>query len=258
MAIDYESMLTKIDLSPLLRAQQLGDQREVARADIASRNAQTQLAQNKMTAQLEEDVAYRAALEEYKASPTPDRLRDIAMRFPKQQDALTAGAKAYTEAQRTDLLSAGFGTLGALAAGKTDLAIKTLTERRTALANSGINTDQTDAAIQLIKDGKVQDAKAYISYAMSGLVGADHAASVMNSLGIGQKAENDERRIDIAERRAEASIAQGDARLSLSERAADRADRAAARAERKGAGAGAGGHFEYRVVNGALQKRRKR
>ena len=223
--INYEAMLTKLDFTPLLRAQQMRDQREVAKAEISQRSAARQLAQDQFNQKLNEDAEYKAALEGYRANPTPEALRDIGMRFPDHAEALRKGADAYTEAQRKDLLSAGTSVLGSLSAGLTNDAIKVLTERRTALKNSGINTDQTDAAIQLIKDGKIDQAKAYLSYAMSGLVGADHMASIMTSLGIGQKAENDDRRLDIAERginvrerQVDASIAATNARLALSER----------------------------------------
>lgn len=256
--INYAGMMAQLDISPVLQAVELRDRRAAVEAQRAQVAAATQLAQNKFTVEMNENAEYRAALEDYSAAPTAEKLRDIGMRFPDHAKALQDGAAAYTEAQRRDVLGTGTAVLGSLSAGLNDQAIKALTERRTALANSGINTDQTDAAIKLIRDGKIDQAKAYLSYAMSGLVGADHMASIMTSLGIGQKAENDDRRLDIAERGINARERQVDASIAATNARLDLSERREARQAAKGSGGGGSGGYEYRIgPDGKLQRRKR-
>ncbi|RZA06413.1 MAG: hypothetical protein EOP02_38345, partial [Proteobacteria bacterium] len=233
--INYSGLLTQLDFAPLQRGLQLRAQNRALEAEQDQRNQTIQLAQSKFTVQQQDDAAYRDALAAYSAKPTPEALRDIGMRFPDHQKALQDGADSYTTGQRNDLLKTGFSVLGALSAGNKDLASKTLQDRRDALAKGGINTEQTDAAIQMINAGKLPEAQAYVSYAMSGLVGSDHVAGVMESLGVGGKADDrradnqrqdlklkiDERRIANSERATDAAIARGDAASARAERAAN-------------------------------------
>ncbi len=264
--INYSGLLTQVDFSPLQQGLQLRNQKQAIQAQEQQRAAAVQLAENKFSAEQQEDAAYQQALGGYLSNPTPEALREIASRFPDHQDALQKGADAYTTGQRNDLLKTGFGVLGALSVGKTDLALNMVVERSDALQKGGINTDQTDTLKQLIRDGKIEEAKAYVSYAMSGLVGSDHVAGVMESLGVGKKAEDRaadnaraDRTLDLRERQTDATIARGEAASSRAERAADRADRKAAGGGKGGSGgSGGGGGYEYRIgPDGKLQRRKR-
>ncbi|WP_380784017.1 hypothetical protein [Sphingomonas sp. R86520] len=69
----------------------------------------------------------------------------------------------------------------------------------------------------MIKAGKAKEATAYLSYAMAGLVGSDHAASVMETLGVGGKADDKRADNERADRRAELE----ERRVTNSERATE-------------------------------------
>ncbi|WP_398457430.1 hypothetical protein [Sphingomonas albertensis] len=239
--IDYSSLQSQLDLSPLLRAGQIRDQKRNIQADNNRQEAIAQLARDKFTIDQQEHAAYLADVEAYKADPSPTRLRDIGLRHPEQAAQLQKAGDSYTSAQKQDLIGTGFGALGALAAGNTDLAASTLEKRIDALKNSGIDTSHTQAAVDMIKAGKTKEATAYLSYAMAGLVGSDHAASIMETLGVGGKA--DDRRAD--NERQDRKIELDERRVSNSERATNaaisRGDAASARADRKAAGGGKGG-----------------
>lgn len=257
--INYGALQQQLNLQPLAQGLQLRRQNQAFEAQQERQQAITQLAQQKFELDQQQDAQYLQAVQAYQANPTPEALRDLGIRFPDKAAALQKAGDSYTTSQKQDLIGAGFSALGALAANNVPLATSTLEKRRDALKNSGIDTSHTDAAIQMLKDGKTKEATAYLSYAMSGLVGADHAAGVMESLGVGKKAEDraadnerQDRALDLREKATEASIARGEAASARAERAADRADRKAA-----GSGSGGGGQYEYRVVNGALQRRRK-
>lgn len=243
--INYSGLLEQLDVSPLMQGLQLRNQgqalqeqsldRQAMRADQQQR---IQLAQAKFTADQANDTAYQQGLNSYLANPTPQALLELSARFPEHQKALQEGADSYSAGQKNDLVVAATSTLGALSAGKTDLAVKTLNERRDALAKAGINTDQTDAVIDLVKSGKIKEAQGYLGYALSGLIGPEHSSSMLQTLGIGAKAEaadaaaaRADRGLDLRERALDASIARSDA-------ASSRADRREARLAGGGASGG--------------------
>lgn len=251
--IDYTSMQTRLDFSPLVQGLQLRQQRKNLEADNERLDRTSQLARDKFTIDQQEHAAYLADVESYKADPTPARLRDIGLKYPEQSAALQKAGDSYTSSQKQDLVGAGFGALGALASGNTGLAASTLKTRIKALENSGIDTSHTQAAVDMIEEGKTKEATAYLSYAMAGLVGSDHAASVMETLGVGGKADDrradnerqdrktelEERRVANSERSTNAAIARGDAASARAERASNRADRKASGSGGKGGKKGA-------------------
>jgi hypothetical protein len=231
--IDYGSMQARLDFSPLVQGLQLRQQKQNVEADNKRQDYVAQLARDKFTIDQQEHAAYLADVEAYKADPTPTRLRDIGLKHPEQAAALQKAGDSYTTAQKQDLIGTGFGALGALAA--------TLEKRIEALKNSGIDTSHTQAAVDMIKAGKSKEATAYLSYAMAGLVGSDHAASVMETLGVGGKA--DDKRAD--NERQDRKLELDERRVSNSERATNaaisRGNAASARADRKAAAGGKGG-----------------
>lgn len=265
--INYGGLLEQLDLTPLQNGLQLRNQNQALQAQQEDRMAmrqdqqqRIQLAQAKFTADQNNDAAYQQALSGYLANPTPQALLEISSQFPEHQKALQDGADSYNAGQKNDLVVAATSTLGALSAGKTDLAVKTLTERKGALDKAGINTDQTDAVIDLVKQGKTKEAQAYLGYALSGLIGPEHASSMLTTLGVGAKAEN-----------AEAAGERADRALDLRERSLDatiqRANETSARADRResrlsggggSGGGGGGGGYEYRIgPDGKLQRRKR-
>lgn len=240
--INYSGLLTQVNLAPLQQGLAQRRQNQIVEDQLQERQQVRQLAQAKFEYDKQKDADYLAAVEAYKQNPTPAALRDLAIRFPDQSAALMKAGESYSGAQKQDLLGAGFGALGALSAGKNDLAIKTLEDRVTALKGSGIDTSHTQAAIDMIKSGDTKGAQAYLSYAMSGLVGADHAAGILDSLGVGAKAED--RRADNERQAAQQAETarhnrviegQGAARVDLSRQAGARA--AANAGKKKGKGA---------------------
>jgi len=231
--INYSGMLTQLDLSPLQRGFALRDQRAAQTEAIAERQQVRQLAQAKFTAEQEQDQAYREALTGFSADPTPAALLDISARFPEHSKALQDGFKTYTSAQQRDIIGTAVNVLGAATAGNTDLAARTLTERRDALKRAGVDTTHTDAALGLIKSddpAKRKQGIAYMATVLSGAVGPDDAAKIMENFGVGLKAENQAADNARADRQAAETArhnrvveGQGAARVALSREAGARA-----------------------------------
>ncbi|MEG3083704.1 hypothetical protein U1707_08620 [Sphingomonas sp. PB2P12] len=258
--IDYGSLQAKLDFSPLMQGLQLRQAKQNIQADSERQDKTVQLAREQFTVNQQEHAAYLADVEAYKADPTPGNLRNLGLNHPDLSDQIYRAGNSYTTAAKQDLVGSGFSAIGALAAGNPDLAASGLEKRITGLKNSGVDTSHTQAAVDMIKAGKTKEATAYLSYAMAGLVGTDHAAGIMETLGVGGKAddkradnERQDRALNLNERRADATIARGEAASARAERAADRADRKAA-----GGGGGGSGNYEYRIgPDGKLQRRKR-
>jgi len=180
--INYDALLTQLDFSPLVQGLQL-------RQANKARQAAVQLARDKFTLDQQQDAEYIQAVNDYRADPSAERLRDLSIRFPDKQEALSKAADSYDAGAKRNLVEAASSALGALAANKPDAAIGVLERRRAGLKNSNVDTTQTDQAIALIRSGDTTGARAMLSYALSGLVGGEHTASMLDTLGYGGKAE---------------------------------------------------------------------
>lgn len=266
--INYGALQSQLDLSPLRQGFALRDQRTAQRDVIAERQQVRQLAEAKFTAEQDEDKAYREALTGFSADPSPAALLDISARFPDHSKALQEGFKTYTSGQQRDIIGTTVNVLGAVQAGNIDLAKRTLADRKEALQRAGVDTSHTDAAQRLIASDDPAVRKqgmAYLATVLSGAVGAEDAAKIMENFGIGAKAEREDRRLDVtertsalAERRIEESErhnrtmeGQGAARVDLSRAAG-------ARAAAKAGATASSGAYEYRVAPDGTIQRRKR
>jgi len=242
--INYSGLLTQLNLQPLQQGLAQRRQNQYQQTQIEAQQAETQqrtqaaqLAQRQFELKAGEQQAYVDAVTAYKGNPTPEALRDLSVRFPDHAKELSDAANSYSTSQKNDIIGTGSATLGALSAGNTELAIRTLSDRKSALAGAGVDTSHTDAIIDMIRKGDTKGAQAMLSYVLAPMVGSDHVAGMMETLGIGAKseraeaaAERDERRLDqndrrigIEARRADATIAQGNARVELSRAAGARA-----------------------------------
>jgi hypothetical protein len=278
--IDYTSMLTQLDVSPLQRGFAIRDQRQAFEADRERQAATIQLARDKFTADQVQNEAYRTWLGEYNATAPAElgsKLREGMTLFPEQAKALKDGFDTYTAAQAKDVISTGASVVGALAAGNTDLATAKLSERRDGLRNAGVDTTQTDAALAMVKAAGSDPAKRdqairFLAMALTPAIGVDGVETLLKSVGLDaatQRAEakdaRDERRLEAMERRTDAQIRATEARIGFSAQANDRAERASARAERKGSvggggsrGSSGGDGYEYRIgPDGKLQRRKR-
>ncbi|GAA3714459.1 hypothetical protein GCM10022268_24000 [Sphingomonas cynarae] len=231
---NYVALQSQLDLTPLRQGLQMRNNNRLQQAEVQQRDLVAQLARDKFEADHEKDAEYLRDVEAWKAGGgQPDGLRDLALRHPEQSERLLKAGDSYTSGQKNAMIQTGFGTLGALAAGNIELAVRTLSERSEALTRARIDNSHTKAALDMIRAGNVDGARTYLSYAMSGLVGADDAARIMGELGIGKRAENDDRRLDLADRQAVVA----ERRLDESERHNRRQEglsaAAGARAERK-------------------------
>lgn len=229
---NYSGMLEQLDVSPLLAGLQIRGQNRDRKADNARQDQAVQLAQRKFEVDQQKDADYLASVEAYRNNPTPAALRDLGIRYPEKAKALMDAGDSYSAGQKRDLIGAGFSALGALATNNPTLAISTLETRIVSLKGSGVDTSHTQAAVDMVKAGKIKEATAYLSYAMGGLVGTNEAAGILETLGVGGKAEDrradneradakiklDERRIENSERATSAAIARGDERLEMARR----------------------------------------
>jgi hypothetical protein len=230
--INYGALLTQINLAPLQQAAALRQEGKFQKEKILEQQRTTQLARTKFEYDQQRDTEYKNAVEAYLTNPasTPQDLFNLEMRFPDQSGRMAEAGQSYRMSQQQDMLGAGMGAIGALAAGKNDLAIKTLQDRVTALQNSGVDTSHTQAAIDMIKSGNVSGARNYLSYVLSPLTGAEHMAAMLDSFGVGAKAED--RRADNERQAAQqaetarhnrVTESQGAARVDLSRQAGARA-----------------------------------
>lgn len=195
--INYQALLTQLDFSPLMQGLQQRDQRQDAQAARAEQTARRILAESKFTKEQEADKRWQADLADISANFTPAKLRDLMWKHPDKQEALKSGFDTYNSYQQRDVISASTSVLSALNSGNTELAAKVLSDRRTSLINGGVNTDQTEALLRLVKSPDPADrqrAYAMLGMVMAGAVGPEHAAGVMENLGVGARAERQARK----------------------------------------------------------------
>ena len=239
--INYGALQTQLDLSGLQRGLELRSANRLRQSEGARAEEIKELAKKKFDYDQAEDAEYRTAVEDYILDGTPEKLRNIGLRFPGHGDRVRQASESYTGSQQQDMIQAGWSAISALAVGKPEVATQVLQDRVKALRGAKINSSHTQAAIDMIKAGEGTKASNYLSFVMAGLTGPDHAAQVLDALGVGAKAENaqrrldnEDRRLDIADRRANAAIAQGNARVDLSRQAGARADRKARQGRQRG------------------------
>lgn len=168
---NYGALLTQLDLSPLREGFQMRSFNRNQEAQAQLGQATKQLAREKFEYEQQKDADYLRDVEAWKAAGAPsDGLRDIALKYPEQSDRLLKAGDSYTAHMKNDMITAGFSVLGALAAGNVDLAKRTINDRITALDRARIDSTETRAIRDMLSKGDVNGARAYIGYAMSGLV----------------------------------------------------------------------------------------
>lgn len=261
--IDYGSMLTQIDTTPLLQGLQVRDQRRQGQAVVATQRARVDIAQAEAERAAAGDEAWKNAISGVMANPTTQGFTDLALQFPDKHAAIKAASDQQTAAQRTRNVQAAMTLGGYVNSGMNDRAKQFLTERRGALAENGESTEVTDDLIQALDKGDVKRIKALTGLVISGTLG-EGAGEVLDTLGYSEKArrdaakdERDERRADLADKREERMSRATDAAIAGRNRDDARADRKAAGGG-SSKGGGASSNFEYRVgPDGSLQRRKK-
>jgi hypothetical protein len=242
--IDYSSMLTQLDTTALLNGLQVREQRRANQAAEAQRQEARQLAREQFDATEARHAAYLAAVRAWKeGGGSPQALRELALQFPQESEAMMRAADSYESGAKRAVIGDVSGIIGALGTNNADLATRLLTERQGRLRNSGVDDSHTAAVSQMIRSGDVAGARAYLGYVLGGLIGWDHAAGVMETLGIGDRADRARRddvradaELDERRRHNRETERQGVARVGISRAAGARADRRA----RSGGGAGGG------------------
>ncbi len=190
--IDYNSMLTQLDLSPLLRGRQLQLQRQENQAQIESQQARTAILQQEADRKAAEDAAWQSWAQGSRGKDlTAADWSDAMLRFPDRFQQLKAASDAQTASQRTRNVQAAMNLGGLLNAGLKDQALANLKERRAALAEAGESTEITDAAISAVQKGDLATAKQIAGSVILGTLGED-GLGVMESIGWGPKAKKAE------------------------------------------------------------------
>lgn len=217
--IDYSSLLTQLDTRPL---QQLASTfREDKAVEFRKQEQQEriQIARAQFSQQQLENEEYQKDLADLSANFSPEKLRDLAWKHPQHQQSLESGFGTYNRAIQQDVIRSSTQVMSALASGNKDVALKVLDERLAGLDRGGINTDQTTALRRLVKSDDPADAqRAYtmLGIIMSGAVGPEHAAGMMETMGIGTKAEdrrrdNERADADFEERKRHNRVVEGQA-----------------------------------------------
>jgi hypothetical protein len=260
--IDYGSMLTQIDTTPLLQGFQVRDQRRDAQARTAVLERQTDIVESKEQRRQSDELAWKLGMQGVMANPSSEEFGKLALQFPDKVAAIKAASDQQSAAQRTRNVQGAMTVGGLVNAGMYDQAKKFLTERKGALAENGESTEVTDDLIEALDKGDTTRVKALTGLVISGTLG-EGAGEVLDTLGYSEKArrdaakdERDERRADLADKREERMARATDAAIAGRNRDDARADRKAAGGGSKGAGAGS--NYEYRVgPDGSLQRRKK-
>lgn len=242
--IDYSSLLTQLDVTPLMQGLQLRNNRRQIQDMRDERQERVQIAKAQFTQEQLENKQYQTDVADLTTNFSPEKLRNLAWKYPDHQKALEDGFATYGRGVQQDVIRATTHVMGALSSGNKDVALRTLDDRMAALDKAGINTDETTALRRLIQSDDPADAqRAYsmLGIIMSGAVGPEHAAGMMETMGLGAKAEDrrrDNARLDadLDERRRHNRVmeGQGSERIGVSR---DREARVAA----KGSGGGGGG-----------------
>lgn len=215
--IDYSSLLAQLDTRPL---QQLASTlREDKAFELRKQEQQEriQLAKAQFSQEQLENAEYQKDLADLSANFSAEKLRNMAWKHPQHQQALESGFATYNRGVQQDVIRSSTEVMSALASGNKDVALKVLDERLAALDRGGINSDQTTALRRLVQSDNPADAqRAYtmLGIIMSGAVGPEHAAGMMETMGIGVKAEdrrrdNERADADLEERRRHNRVVEG-------------------------------------------------
>lgn len=157
-----------------IQQQQVDAQKEQAKAkaaEIARKAAQVQ--------------AFQTDAQSVIAHPTPDGYRALLLKYPDMHEGLKASWDQYSDGQKSRNTEAAASVYSALQNGRPDLALSILKERKTALANGGEDTKETDAIIEAIESGdpaKIQQAKGIAGMVLATATGPDKIGSTLESL----------------------------------------------------------------------------
>lgn len=248
--VNYGALQSQIDLSGLQNGFNMREANRVRQAEVETHRQTRQLATSKFEYDKAQDAEYKADVENYiKNGKTPEDLFKLQVRWPEKGERVAKAKDGYTMSQQQDMIKTGWSAIAALSANKPDLAKQELRNRVKALANAGIDTTQTQAAIDMIDAGKTTEARNYLSFAMGGLTGIEHASSVLKTLGVGAEAENvarddarAEAQFEETKRHNRASEGVAGGRLALSQAAGARAERKANQPKGGGKKGGKGGY----------------
>ncbi len=223
--IDYTSLLTQLDFTPVMQGLALRNDRQRLVDAKAERKERIDLATAQFSHEQLENEEYQRDLAGLSASFSPEKLRDLAWKYPQHQKSLEDGFGTYNRAVQQDVIRSSTQVMSALASGNKDVALKVLDERLAGLDRGGINTDQTTALRGLVQSDNPADAqRAYsmLGIIMSGAVGPEHAAGMMETMGVGAKADdrrrdNERADADFEERRRHNRVVedQGSRRIDL-------------------------------------------
>lgn len=155
-----------------LRVQQGQQQIQLNQQKIADNQAQ-----NDQAAQYQQDEAA------YAANPTPDALNSLIAKYPAQFQALQAGWKIKSDAQKQADLGFLGSVYGALNSNRADLAVQQLENRRSAEARMGVDTTELDQQIDALKNNQPGAAKSVQAFALAHIAAADTDAA--KAMGIG-------------------------------------------------------------------------
>jgi len=241
--IDYQSMLTQLDVSPLLQLQQVQAQKREAGENRALRQQTVDIARSKAAADQAQEAAYRSGVDAYLKNPTSAALTDLTVRFPDQYQALRQAAEQQSAAVKKRNLDFAMRVGGLTAAGQTDKAISITEARIEALRTAGESTEISDDLLAALKSGDLARAKGAAGLVIASSADADQTKPILEALrwdAGSERAARDDARADAAavetQRHNRVTEGQGAARVDLSRQAS-------ARAAAKGKGRGKKGAY---------------
>lgn len=196
MATDPSGLISQLLSPQSINGFQLGmqdaQQRQQASQYRDTQQAVANLQLQQAQQEASQDAAFPAAWEAYQKNPTMDGLAALAVKYPRQADALKQFWAVKEPEVRQNHINAIAPVLSALQQKKpaVDLAVQSLQNMRDATAKAGSPTDHFDAEIAALKSGDPDQITAVKANLMAELAAADPDGKFAESYSRISKAMN--------------------------------------------------------------------
>jgi hypothetical protein len=198
MGTDPSQLLAYIAQAPGLAGQSVFDGANNALAmrqgrqqiDVNDQNMQiNRVKMAALTQAQQKEKQYQSDLGDYFHDPKPEKLAQLAAKYPEQADGLKQAYTMMDTAQRTSRQGQFGSLLNAATNGRADLVKRQLTDIRAAEVAQGIDPSEVDDALALLESDPKAALKTVSGFAQMHLAAIDPPkfADTLNALGKGQE-----------------------------------------------------------------------
>lgn len=200
--INYMAAMPEVDfLSSIQGGLKLG---------AALRESDAKIAEKQLA--IEQQRAYLTDAQAYLEAPTAKGAAALALKYPKQREAVKQAWDGLEESERTDQGRAMGQTYTALLSNRPDIAQQTLQQRIEARKNAGMDTAQEENILTILQDNPDQ-AKAAVGFVLSQVSDPKEFASKFASLEA-ERRNADAAPADLAKKQADAVTARNQAGIT--------------------------------------------